>query len=221
MGLYENLSACDEDPDYYEVTLTQAEVLFVNVTFTHALGDIDVQVEDIKGASVGGSSSSDDNEFIDVTLDPGTYYIKVYLYSGATQQGNDYSLEVSSGAAPVCVSDSFEPNNTDATATAAPIGASTGLNVCEMDDDYYSLSLGAGSMIDVDITFLDTEGDVDLQLLDLSGAVLAYGTSVSDDETISYTATNAIDVLVRVYLYGDAGPMFGNNYDMNIALAMP
>ncbi|HIF24463.1 MAG TPA: hypothetical protein EYQ27_21805 [Gemmatimonadetes bacterium] len=179
-----------------------------------------MSVQDIDGHSMGGGTSSTDNEFIDVTLDAGTYYVKVFLYSGATQQGNDYSIEVSSGAAPECPTDSFEPNNTEVAAVPVSLGSSPGLMVCEGDDDYYSLSLGAGSMIDVDVTFLDDDGDVDVQLINAAGDVLAYGFSTDDDETLSYSATAAIDVFVRVYLYADAGD-FGNSYDMNIALAVP
>jgi hypothetical protein len=56
----------------------------------------------------------------------------------------------------------------------------------------------------VDARFTDADGDIDIQLVDASGTVLATSNSISDDEYIDYTVVAGGTYYIRVY-FGDAG----------------
>ncbi|MEC4986714.1 MAG: Calx-beta domain-containing protein, partial [Oscillatoria sp. PMC 1076.18] len=79
------------DEDWYKIDITPGyENLVVDLQFAHADGDIDLKVYDANGNFVAGSYSITDNESIDTILpSSGTYYLKVYPYSGS---GNTYDL---------------------------------------------------------------------------------------------------------------------------------
>ena len=79
-----------DDDDWYLINITSGyEHLVVDLTFSHAEGDIDLAVHDTVGVRVDKSDSITDNEHIDTILpSSGTYYIRVY-YDDA---GNTYDL---------------------------------------------------------------------------------------------------------------------------------
>ena len=92
-----NLSSIDglgvaNDDDWYaiEVGPSGFERVLVDLEFTHANGDIDLELYDASGTVLTGSYSVTDNESIDYTVaNPGTYYLRVYPYSGSE---NTYDL---------------------------------------------------------------------------------------------------------------------------------
>ncbi|HCP45300.1 MAG TPA: hypothetical protein DIU15_04630, partial [Deltaproteobacteria bacterium] len=143
-----------------------------------------------------------------------------------------------SDAACECATDPFEPNNgADVAATLGLGTTNSNLSVCSNDEDWYSFS--ASGVITAALTFSDVEGDVDARLYDaaafasgfdpdnLPSSSLGYGTSVSDDETITYDSTGATtppsgDYVLRVYLYSDDDSTncvtcaWGNTYGLNV-----
>lgn len=101
-----------------------------------------------------------------------------------------------------CADSSFEPNGTVAEATEIMAGTSSfnQMEICRSNDvDVYSFDLEIGQTIDVVASFTHTIGDIDMTLFspgqedsvgsDGFGVALAWG--ISDEETISYTATEA------------------------------
>ncbi|MFX1475963.1 MAG: zinc-ribbon domain-containing protein [Promethearchaeota archaeon] len=77
------------DDDWYEIYISSGNShLDVQLTFTHALGDIDIRVVDTYGGTVDSSTSVSDNEYIDIDIAPGTYYLEVYY----DDEGNSYDL---------------------------------------------------------------------------------------------------------------------------------
>ncbi|MBN95084.1 MAG: hypothetical protein CL928_13620 [Deltaproteobacteria bacterium] len=146
--------------------------------------------------------------------------------------------DCASDAACQCATDPFEPNNgADVAATLGLGTTNSNLSVCSNDDDWYSFS--ASGVITAALTFSDVEGDVDVRLYDaaefatgfdpdnLPSSTLGYGTSVSDDETITYDSTGATtppsgDYVLRVYLYADDDSTncvtcaWGNTYGLTV-----
>ncbi len=97
---------CDYDDDYYRFDVGAQTDVRIEVLFGHANGDIDVELYDAAGDRVANAVSSDDNELIEETLQPGSYVLRVYGYRGAT---NPYSVFVVSDAADsVRVSDGLD-----------------------------------------------------------------------------------------------------------------
>lgn len=79
------------DDDWYEISInSEYESLIVDLIFTHAHGDIDIQVYDSNGTQlITLSQTSTDNEYIDYILpSSGTYYLRVY----GDDVGNSYDL---------------------------------------------------------------------------------------------------------------------------------
>ena len=69
------------------------------------------------------------------------------------------------------------------------------------DDDWFKVSLAAGTTIEVTADFTNAWGDIDLYLLDAQGNTIDSSTSVSDNEQVTGTIAEDGDLYIRVYLY--------------------
>ena len=216
-----DLVTCDGDEDWFAFDVAIAEMVSVDVVFSDAEGDIDLQLFDPSGTFLTGSQSVDDDEAVGPLQAQvaGDYLARVWLWSDAgSVPGNEYDLVVTTDP-PVCVDDGYEDN--DSPATAAPIspGTISDLQVCAADGDYWEVPLSAGETVAVFLAFDDGEGDIDLRLKDAGGTTLASSLSVTDDEAIpSFTASGGGDYLIEVDLWSDAGPFPGNAYDLTVSL---
>ncbi len=105
-----------------------------------------------------------------------------------------------------CEDDLFEPNGTGSAPRIEP-GRHERLVLCPGDEDRYGLYLFAGEQALVRIFFAHAQGDLGLQLLDASGAVLAESRTDTDDERVEWTAEEDGEVTVRVWLEGSGGPV--------------
>ena len=109
-GSYPGLSVSKTDWDYYEVTVDNGGTLSIDLTFTHALGDVDIFLY-APGACVPFASgnvgttgsltsgfSASDNESITWTNSTGsaqTYSVKINIYPPTTTGDcNDYDMDV-------------------------------------------------------------------------------------------------------------------------------
>jgi hypothetical protein len=129
--------ATQTDDDWFEITLAEGNIgLDVDLTFTHADGDIDVEVYDALGSVITRSESLTDNETINFNapLPAGIYQIRVY----GANLANEYDLYWVDRNRDV-----FEFNNTRETAYdlsndkqsyISQIGVPT-----QGDDDWYQL----------------------------------------------------------------------------------
>lgn len=129
-----------------------------------------------------------------------------------------------------CGEDSFEDNDTCATATqiVTPF-IETGLAVYKVDSDYYALTVQPGDQLIVDILFSHAVADLELRLYDANGSgcglpfnALSSSTSSSNDESISWTNSQSfsMDLIVKVEVFaGSITPC--NNYDISVRVAPP
>jgi len=186
-AIYEQswISAIQDDLDYYEIYVTPGyHHMLVDCQFTDADGNIDIWLYDASGTSVCYSASSTDNEYIDCMVDPagGTYYIRV---SG---QGfcNPYTLWWDDVyVPPVCVDDSYEDNDTRA--TAAYINEMTTYPLVQNDEDWFEITTTSNfNRILIDCQFIDADGDIDIGLYDASGVLLVASASTTDNEYIDW-----------------------------------
>jgi len=108
------------------------------------------------------------------------------------------------------------------------LGLTTGLQVFKTDHDFYTYTLADGETIDVTAYFVDDDGDLDIILYDATacgggvGTGLAEGTSVTDDEVLSYTNGTgaALAVVLQVYVYTNSTSNC-NGYDLEVAIGGP
>ena len=121
------------------------------------------------------------------------------------------------GNCDTCVDDIYEPNDTATDAFTGVTGTDYVLDQLS-EDDYWAIDVPAGGSLDVEVLFTDSEGDIDLQLRDSSGAYLTGAGSVSDNETLSWTNSTGVDATVslRVFRFGTPEDYYCQSYDMNI-----
>ena len=81
------------DEDWFRWTAVRDGELNVEILFSHAVGDLELELRDSQNAVVAGRYSSDDNEQLVYDATAGaTYFVRVYGHAGAT---NDYGLKLS------------------------------------------------------------------------------------------------------------------------------
>ena len=83
----------DADQDFYKFTLAQQSDVSVAVSFTHAAGDIDMDLRNSSNTVLQASTSTSNAETINRTLAPGTYYVRVYGFGAGSC--NRYSMTAS------------------------------------------------------------------------------------------------------------------------------
>lgn len=223
-GVFPGLTSCAQDDDFYTFAVAEDEAVTATVTFEHLLGDIDIALLAPTGAVIDSSNSFTDNEAIDQALVPaaGDYTLRVRRVGSP---GSDYAMEILVGPAPpppVCPADAFEPNDAADAALSITAGHHPSLHVCEGDEDWYRLPLLADTEVTIHATFLDTEGDLEMQLRSPAGTLLLVADSTTDNETLGpYTSTVAGDYQLRTYLNGDDGATLGNAYTLDVSIGVP
>lgn len=97
--------------------------------------------------------------------------------------------------------DRFEENDGRATAAAVALGLQADLR-CN-DEDWFKVAVPGAGEVTVTARFRNAEGDLDMELLQ-GATVLGKSDSTNDLEQITWRATAAGEVLVRVYGYNGA-----------------
>lgn len=137
--------------------------------------------------------------------------------------GEQRTVEGSSGTAcgaldavcgapmPTCVDDSRESNDTTRTATMVDpqVGTPetlTNLQICAGNDDFFAIRGSARDELTILIDdFVAADGDLDLNLLDASGTILASSASASEDsEEVTYCLPSSDPVFAQVVGYDNA-----------------
>ncbi len=212
-GSYADLIVCSDDEDYYAFDLGAGDTINIDVDFDFFDGNINIDLRNPAGDIVAESTNlfTSAESIAYVAPAAGRYVLNVRL-SFDLGDSAVYDLDVTIDAAtPTCTDDGLEDNDT--LETARPIGGSTAaLRVCTGDDDFYSFALGAGDTLTVLAEFTDTEGDIDVRVLNSAGAAVASAVTTTDDEILEYTAVEAGTYYVRVNLYLDTGSTDGNSY---------
>ena len=200
-GTFGGLSICDaavggaDDPDrdWFLLTAAGGQVVQIDVTFTHADGDIDVMLFRVgNDQPVARSASTTDNErIIYTTAESGGLLLSVYGYSGggAGPVANSYTLQIQMRAE-ACPRDAFEENDTEggaAVLTGAQLQEGLyGLSLCPGDLDWYRVDLTCGQNMTLLMTFTHADGDLDLIVFGPTGSEpVAQGVSADDDETVA------------------------------------
>ena len=124
-------------------------------------------------------------------------------------------------ASTVCTADAREDDDTSATAAALSAGLQPGLTSCAGDEDWFAIDLGVGDAVTVDVRFDHAEGNVDAELRDPGGVVVASSLSTTSDEQVGYTAVAAGAHSLRVWQVQEYGATPGTPYSVDLALIGP
>jgi hypothetical protein len=221
-----DLKICDNDTDWYQIDLQNGDQLEWVTTFEHAEGDIDVELIGSDGSTVlDESTSTSDNETVSTTASSsGTYYLKV---EGKVPVRNDYRVLTyinGNGPAKKSCPDRFEVNDQcgQQSCEAAEVnpGSYDKLLLCggsNVDTDWYSTSVDAGETINVDLSFNNARGDLNLRLFDEDlGAFVARSATSSDTESVSYTSARDQTLYYRVNTIDPE--LEANTYSMDVSV---
>ena len=223
-GTYGDLRMCwgggRSDEDYYEIFVPNDAELTARALFDHDEGDLRLDVyRDGVGSPIDSSNTSDDNEEIVTLNDTGqsrNYQVRVRGSSGTLD--SDYDLELELNFLTNCAEDAVSGDDlAGAPATAA--GNYPDLALCEGNEDWFKLeNLGVGDDVEAYIEFNNRFGNVDLELLDDTGAVVATSASDENIESIDYAidAANAGTYYLRVFPRD--GVFIRNAYDLWVAV---
>ncbi|MEM6956763.1 MAG: hypothetical protein AAF645_13800 [Myxococcota bacterium] len=115
--------------------------------------------------------------------------------------------------ADVCVDDRFESNDFRETASPADPGALEDLAICEPLGDFFAVGATVGDEVSAVLSgFVHDEGDLDLHLIDGSGAIVSTSAGVTNTERVAHCAREGGSLFVRVFGFlGDT-----NRYDLAI-----
>ena len=195
--------AAQKDADWYRIRKgVNSDRILVALLFSHADGDLTLDLYDDTGAPLSSASSSDDNEYIDFSSSVGPRDLLIQV--SGDNAGNEYDLwwnDIQSGE-----DDAYEENDSRATAfwpgfnwNDAWLTAVEGVGI-QRDEDWYRIHIDPGFLqIEIDLLFDDAQGDLDLELVDSAGSVLDSAASVTDNERIAHEVPSAGDYYLRVY----------------------
>jgi hypothetical protein len=190
--------------DYYRFSLANSGNF--NLSLTGMTADADVELLNSSGSVIASSANGGSNpESITRQLSAGTYYIRVYPFSGNT----NYNLAVSAQTSSVDLA-----GNTLATARAITVGSSTTSYtdwVGSTDtNDYYRFSLANSGNFNLSLTGMTADADV--ELLNSSGSVIASSANGGSNPESITRQLSAGTYYIRVY------PFSGNtNYNLAVS----
>ena len=166
--------------------------------------DYDLTIYNSAGTQIGTSAGSTATETVSLTSQvAGTYYIKVFGYSGANS-ATCYTITATATTVTGCQS-SYDNSTNGTTSGAAVVPYNTnitGLVSPSGDIDNYKFTITTAGTITLTLTTLPA--DYDLKLLNNAGTQVGISQNGSTtSETISYTAAAGV-YYAQVYGYSNA-----------------
>jgi len=184
---------CANDPDLFAIPVAAGERVTVTVDgFVHADGDLDLQLLAADGTILDSSASTANSETAEHCFaEAATAYAKVIGYLG---DENSYELSAQTAADPAmcCMDDANEENDSPSAGDPLTVSGGTAAfdgTICPSDDDWYSFDVSGANRVEVLLLIADASQDLDLELRDPSGALVASSLGVTDTESIDTLVT--------------------------------
>ena len=199
--VFAELKLCPGDQDWYRLEVPAGTFLTVDARFEHDEGDLELQLYLDDGITlVDQSRSTTDNERVELEVGTDlTLLVRAFLGT-QTVRPLDYRLVVSAAPGEVCPDDEAEPNDGPASAAPLAFGRPFDGRLCPADPDWFALRMvPEGAAVDLDLDFVDSLGNLDLQVF-RGGAntPLLEARSLDDGERLSFDAPFGGDFFVRV-----------------------
>ena len=206
------------DVDLYRFNMTSAINFSVYLSNIPAGCDYDLQLLNSSGSVIYSSSASGTNvENIDQTLPVGTYYIKVFSYSGYNA-ASYYTLTMSvyNPGGGSTGGDQYEPNESTGNARSININSTISANIhSTTDTDFFRITVTHTMTVPLVLSNIPSGCDYDLRLLNSMGSVIATSTAGGNaNENISISLTQGT-YFIQVYAY--SGYNASSNYSLSVA----
>ena len=175
----------------------------------------------VRDADAGG------NVFIssvapELPVPAGNWWFQAITANPAPNESNVASLTLNDAVVTTCPDDGFEPNNDLAGAVPAPSTSFSG-NICVGDNDFYTITLQDGDVLDVTVlyTHIDGEDDIDLTLYDGTGTAVDGSGGVDGTEALNYiNSTGGPEtVTIELFPWDDTDGGDGIAYDFSYSIS--
>jgi hypothetical protein len=204
-SLYEGLTLCSGDLDYFAVTLARGDRLGVSLEadpFSEATFTTLVQDAGRRTLASGRLSASY------VAPAAGTYYVMV----ASTDASQPYDIAFLLSRGIPCDDDGWEPNDTPETATALNATRTADGRVCPQDTDHFTVSVSGGGAVHVRLAEYTAALGL-LELCVLQGSAAPQCTQAEVPELAVQVAGGASALVVRVR---GAGEQTANTYTLQV-----
>ncbi len=213
-GVQTGLVICPSDEDWFDVYLDAGQGLSVTISFDNSQGDLDMELyslDDLQNpVAVSAGISDSETVVVPSVAESSFFLVRVYGYGSAS---NQYNLSVDIVDQGECLDDYLEENDTMDNAKFVLDGDYENLNLCVGDEDWYENYMFAGESLIVNLSFVYADGDLDMDVYNEDGDLLATANSTDDGEHISVSIDADGSYFVRVYPYDQDS----NSYSMIIA----
>jgi len=217
---------CRGDVDYLALSAQADKRLFVTVTFTQPdVSGVRAELLDASGAYLDGLTAYGSEPLVIETRTGAAadYYVAL-LGDGTLLDQWDYSVSVEELDPLACEGETGEPNDTQLEASNSILGLGThDRTLCGFEDqDFHQITATADMRTVFTATFLDSEGNVELELFDVGGQVLGSSFGVGDVESISYTAGASDEIVhLSVWRFPGGGGLEAQDYQLTISQQAP
>ncbi|MBI1949002.1 MAG: PPC domain-containing protein [Deltaproteobacteria bacterium] len=210
--LLDDLSLCPDDDDVYAVALSAGDLLVATVTGTDARARATLWLLDEGGETslrFAMTPPYGDGRVQYVAQEDETVFLRLNALLAATP----YDLTIERGSGEPCGVDFFEgANGNDSLLTATspdlvPDDVDLTATLCPGDLDLFQLTVAAGEALSASLTFDGTAADLDLAFLDDQGEVVAQAAGIDAPELLRQRFFSAGIVYLRVRGFGySSGP---------------
>ncbi|MHC4660812.1 MAG: PPC domain-containing protein [Planctomycetota bacterium] len=193
------------DDDYYRIYVPAgSERVGILCRFTHAQGDIDIELYDFSQNWLEEATGTKDNEFIDFTVPSAGYYY-IIIYTWGTETGQDYILEHLTLTPNTEDMHEEDDDTTEGLARGLTTGEFWWLSTLSDTADVYAIEVLSGfTRVLVDCRFKQWDGDIDIELLDSGGGFLDASYTFTDDEWVDFTVLSPGTYFIRFQPFGSA-----------------
>ena len=202
------------DPDWYQITVpARASNIEVRGLFDASLGNLDFVLTNENSIPLATAEGTGDEKILNLESPAaGTYLIAV----NGDRNGNRYNIVWNLDLA----EDNYEENDVRATAfdltdnERALLRKVDGLGVLQ-DEDWYKVTTRPGTALLRLAAFFDNDvEDIDMELYDSNGFLLARSVSSTDNEAIDFSSPATGEYFVRLVNFDGAQ---GSEYDFTWA----
>jgi len=166
IGTTTGVTVCglDGGDDYFRFCPPEGSNVDITVSFSAALGDVDIIVSDANGQPLMTSNGTSDQEHVALmgTGAGACYFLQVYLFGGRPGDVQSYTIDTVIESPNACF-ERAEPNNDFAEATPLLEVQNTTLDLCPAGDvDMFQVDMQAGemAMIQVNTVMGQPAGDL-------------------------------------------------------------
>lgn len=194
---------CSGDDDWYAIAADAGCSIDARISFDPSYGDLDLHLFAPDGTLLAAGATAGEREVVQANAEgPGTYLVRV---TGPSTSKTVYALRVEVVCAETLscpADDPYEPNDDAATAAQLDAADQAAGIVCAADADLYAIPSTPGCVLDAKLTFVDADGDLDLEML-IGDRVLAASRGTDDDERVLKAVPDGTPPVFRVYGFQD------------------